>query len=217
MKQTDDKNYTYEPVNELSLTKRIFKRFKQLILSLGILALGILIIVLLIKFKKYPTKDVPKILSPLVKVQRVELKDVEMVVQQNGTVTPKTEVEIVPQVSGKIVWLNPNFKAGGFIKADEEILRIDKRDYELALQQAKSIVADAGVNLDIQKAEADVAIEEWRDLNPEKEPDSPLVLKEPQIQQAQARLESAKAQLGVAALNLERTSVSLPIDVRILS
>ncbi|MHC4131393.1 MAG: efflux RND transporter periplasmic adaptor subunit [Planctomycetota bacterium] len=217
MKQTDDKNYTYVPINELPLPKRLFRRFKQLILALGILAFGIFMIVILIKLKPKADKIPTKILAPLVKVQQVNLEDVEMIVKQPGTVTPKVEVEIVPQISGKIVWLNPNFKAGGFIKAEEEILRIDKRDYELAVQQAKSIVADAKVNLDIQKAEADVAIEEWQDLNPGTEPDSPLVLKEPQIQQAQARVESAKAQLGVAELNLERTSVSLPIDIRIVS
>jgi RND family efflux transporter MFP subunit len=217
MKQTDNKNYTFVPADKLPLVKRLFRRFKHLMLSLGILVLGIVVIVILIKFRPKAEKIPSQTLAPLVKVQQVNLKDVEMIVKQSGTVTPKVEVEIVPQVSGKIVWLNPNFKTGGFIKADEEILRIDKRDYELAVQQAKSIVADAQVNLDIQKAEAQVAIQEWQDLNPDKEPDSPLVLREPQIQQAQARLESAKAQLGIAELNLERTSVSLPIDVRIVS
>ncbi|MHC4266229.1 MAG: efflux RND transporter periplasmic adaptor subunit, partial [Planctomycetota bacterium] len=217
MKQTDDKNYTYVPINELPFPKRLFRRFKQLVLALSILALGICIIVILIKFKPKAEKIPTKTLAPLVKVQQVNLEDVEMIVKQSGTVTPKDEAEIVPQVSGKIVWLNPNFRAGGFIHANEEILKIDKRDYELALQQANSIVADAKVNLDIQKAEADVALQEWQDLNPGTEPDSPLVLRKPQIEQAQARLQSAQAQLGVAQLNLERTSVSLPIDIRIVS
>ena len=44
-----------------------------------------------------------------------------------------------------------------------------------------------------------------------------MVLRDPQIRQAKAQLESAKAQLAVAELNLKRTSLSLPIDVRIIS
>jgi RND family efflux transporter MFP subunit len=212
-----DTEYKYVPVKDESFIKRLFRKFKQLIFTLAILTLGICLIIILIKFKTTAEKAEIKTLAPLVKVQQVNLEDVEMIVKQSGTVTPKVEVEIVPQVSGKIVWLNPNFRAGGFISANEEILKIDKRDYELALQQAKSIVADAKVNLDIQKAEADVASQEWQDLNPGTEPDSPLVLRKPQIEQAQAKLQSAQAQLGVAQLNLERTSVSLPIDIRIVS
>jgi multidrug efflux pump subunit AcrA (membrane-fusion protein) len=192
-----DTEYKYVPVKDESFIKRLFRKFKQLIFTLAILTLGICLIIILIKFKTTAEKAEIKTLAPLVKVQQVNLEDVEMIVKQSGTVTPKVEVEIVPQVSGKIVWLNPNFRAGGFISANEEILKIDKRDYELALQQAKSIVADAKVNLDIQKAEADVASQEWQDLNPGTEPDSPLVLRKPQIEQAQAKLQSAQAQLGV--------------------
>jgi len=217
MNQTDSKKYNYKPDNQRIKIKRFFNKFKRVIIPVSILVFGLCMIFLLIKLKPQPEKTTPKTLAPLVKVQEVNLRDVEMVVKQWGTVTPKVEVEIVPQVSGKIVWLNPNFKAGGFINADNIILKIDKRDYELAVQQAKSVVADAKVNLDIEKAEAEVAIREWRDLHPSEEPNSPLVLRKPQIQRAQAKLESAKAQLGVAELKLERTSVSLPIDIRIVS
>ena len=120
MKQTDDKNYTYVPINKLPLPKRLFRRFnKQLVFTLAILALGICIIVILIKFKPKAEKIPTKTLAPLVKVQQVNLEDVEMIVKQSGTVTPKDEAEIVPQVSGKIVWLNPNFRAGGFIHTNE--------------------------------------------------------------------------------------------------
>ncbi len=197
--------------------KSFARNHKQLVLSIGLVLLGILMIVIQVKFKRKPKRIIPEILAPLVKVLRVDVRDIEMVVTQMGTVSPKVEVEIVPEVSGKIVWLDQKFKAGGFLGANEEILRIDSRDYELAVQQAESIVADAQVNLDIQKAEADVAVKEWQQLHPDGSPASPLVLREPQIRQAEAKLQSAQAQLAVAELNLQRTSVSLPIDVRIVS
>jgi multidrug efflux pump subunit AcrA (membrane-fusion protein) len=91
-----------------------------------------------------------------------------------------------------VVWISPQFKAGGFIRRNEQILKIDPRDYELAVQQANAAVAEAQVRLDLEKAEAKVAIEEWQQLHPNEEPTSPLVFREPQIRQAEARLESAK-------------------------
>jgi RND family efflux transporter MFP subunit len=69
----------------------------------------------------------------------------------------------------------------------------------------------------MERAEAQVARQEWEQLHPNTEPVSALVLREPQIRQAEARLESAKAGLAIAELNLERTSLSLPVDARITS
>jgi len=152
-----------------------------------------------------------------VEVEQLSVRDIQMVVRGFGTVSPKLQVEIVPQVSGKVIYINPQFEAGGFIRAGEELLQIDPRDYELAVQQAQAVVADALVQLDLEKAEAQVAHTEWEQLNPNTEPPSPLVFREPQIRQAQARLESAKAQLATAELHLERTRPSFPIDAIIIS
>jgi len=190
---------------------------RQLSLSLAVLLLGAAATFTLVKLRKPPARTVPEKPAPLVEVQPVQVRDVQVVVKGFGTVTPKVEVQIVPQVSGKVVWMNPNLTAGGFIRAYEEIFRIEPRDYELAVQQAQALVADAQVKLDLEKAEAEVAVREWKQLHPDSEPTSPLVLREPQIRKAEAALESARAQLSVAKLSLERTRVSLPIDVRIVS
>jgi len=192
-------------------------RHKQLWLSVLLLLFGIVLAVTLVKLRKPPKRSIPKRLAPLVKVKRLHAQDVEMVVTGYGTVTPSVEVEIVPQVSGKIIWTNPEFKPGGFIRANEELFRIDPRDYELAVEQADAVVAEAVVKLDLEKAEAAVSRKEWEQLHPDSEPTSPLVLREPQIRQAEANLKAAQARLAVARLNLERTRLSLPIDARIMS
>ena len=189
----------------------------QFFFALAITTFGILIFLILIKFKKPPQRVEKENPAPLVEVTQLSLRDVQMVVSGYGTVTPKVQVEIVPQVSGKVVSVNPQFKAGGFIPSGSLLLEIDPRDYELAVQQAQAIVAEALVKLDLEKAEAQVARQEWDQINPNTEPTSPLVLRQPQILQAQAKLESAKAQLAAANLSLERTKLSLPIDVRIVS
>jgi len=189
----------------------------QLLLVVVIIAVGIVITVVFIKLKKPPQRQEQIVLAPLVKVERLNRRDIQMVIRGYGTVNPRLQVEIVPQVSGKVVWVNPQFKAGGFIKRGELILKIDPRDYELSLRQANAAVAEAQVMLDLEKAEAKIAKDEWQQLHPGQEPDSPLVFREPQIRQAKARLESAEAGLATANLNLERTRPSLPVDAVIMN
>ena len=138
-----------------------------------------------------------------------------MVVQGYGTVKPKVEVDIIPEVAGKVVYIHPELIVGGLIPADRTILRIDPRDYELAVRQAEAAVADAKVLLETEQAEAEVARTEWKQLHPDTEPTSPLVLRQPQIRKAKALLDSSEAQLATALLRLERTSLSLPFDVLI--
>ena len=189
----------------------------QMLLAVGIIIVGVLIALVFIKLKKTPQRKEQEVLTPLVKVEHLERRDIQMVIRGYGTVSPRVQVEIVPQVSGKVVWVNPQFKAGGFIRRDEQILKIDPRDYDLAVRQADAAVAEAQVKLDLERAEAKVAREEWQQLNPDEEPTSPLVFREPQIRQAQAKLESANAGLATANLNLERTQLSLPIDALVMN
>lgn len=189
----------------------------QALVALAVVAAGILAARYLIKMKKPPRQTDPNSLAPLVEAQRIAKRDMDMIIKGHGTVRPKVKVEIIPEVPGKLVHVHPQFKVGGLIPAKEKILKIDPRDYELAVQQANAAVADAEVRLDTEKAEADVARQEWEKLHPGEEPTSPLVLRLPQIRTAESALESAKAQLAVAQLKLERTTISLPFDAIIVS
>lgn len=187
-----------------------------MVITIVVIAAGVLGVVLLMKLRKPPRRQEPVVLAPLVEVEQLHVQDIQMIVRGYGTVSPRVEVEIVPEVPGKVVYVHPLLKAGGLIRAAEQIIQIEPRDYELAVQQAKAAVAEAQVILDTEKAEADVARQEWEQLHPNTEPSSPLVLRGPQIRRAEASLESAKAQLATAELRLERTSLSLPFDVLVI-
>jgi RND family efflux transporter MFP subunit len=189
----------------------------RIFIAPSIVILGVMIALILIKYRKPPQREKQEVQPPLVEVQQLRVKDIPMVVQGYGTVNPTVEVDIVPEVAGKVVNIHPELRVGGFIRADEKILEIDPRDYELAVQQAEAAVADTKVKLETEQAEAEVARREWNELHPDTEPTSPLVLREPQIRKAQAALDSADAQLAAAKLRLERTRLSLPFDVLITS
>jgi RND family efflux transporter MFP subunit len=189
--------------------------FLQALLAIIIVGVGIAGAVVFIMLKKPPERKEQEVQAPLVEVVQLHSEDIPMVVQGYGTVNPKVEVDIIPEVAGKVVYIHPELIVGGLIPADQAILRIDPRDYELAVRQAEAAVADAKVLLETEQAEGEVARIEWKQLHPDTEPTSPLVLRQPQIRKAKALLDSSEAQLATAQLRLERTNLSLPFDVLI--
>ena len=182
---------------------------------MGILAVGVIVLVLLKALRKPPAKKESQILAPLLNAYVVNVQDVQMVVRGYGTVEPKVQVQVVPQVSGRIDDCHNDFVNGGFFKAHEPLITIDQRDYKLAVENAEAAVAADRVYLDRELAEADVARQEWEQLNPEREPTSSLVLRGPQIAEAKAKLKASEARLATAKLNLERTVISMPFDGRV--
>jgi multidrug efflux system membrane fusion protein len=207
----------HQRVERLRCERTSARGSAQTFISLGILVLGIAGAIVLVALRKPPERTQQDVQAPLVKFEQLQARDIPMVIRGHGTVHPKVQVDIIPEVAGKVVFVHRELKVGGFIHRDEKILQIDPRDYELAVQQADAAVADAKVRLETEQAEADVARKEWSKLNPGMEPTSPLVLREPQIRRAKATLISAEAQLATAKLRFERTSLSLPFDVLITS
>ncbi len=189
----------------------------QYILFFLLIAIGIGGFVMLKNLRKEPEKQVKKNLGPLVQVEVVKKDNLQMIVNGFGTVQAKTKVQLIPQVSGEVIEIHLNLVDGGFFKKDEPLIKIDPRDFELALEQSQADLAKAQVKLDKEQAEADVAKAEWQQLNPGVPPTSSLVLREPQIREAETELQAAKAKLEIAKLNLERTVVTLPYDGRVIS
>jgi RND family efflux transporter MFP subunit len=130
-----------------------------------------------------------------------------------GTVRPRKSVDVVPQVSGRVISVSPRFVQGGIFTKGEELFRIEPVDYELALEQARGELARAELNLEIEKTRGGIALKEWQNL--EEKPAGkgpPLVLRKPQLRQAQAALAAARAAVRQAKINLERTRIRAPFN-----
>ncbi|WP_421785570.1 efflux RND transporter periplasmic adaptor subunit [Hyphobacterium sp.] len=143
----------------------------------------------------------------------VENTDVTLRVSTQGEVRPLIQISLVPQVSGRIVFVNPNFIEGGFFEAGETLIQIEDADYRLAVTRAQAQVAQAQQALVREQAEADLAAAEWEQLGEGQA--SSLTLREPQLAQARASLAAAQAQLQEARLNLQRTRISAPFAGRV--
>ena len=128
-----------------------------------------------------------------------------------GEVRPRVQIDVISEVAGRIIEVSPSFTEGGSILAGEPLLRIEPRDYIVAVSEAKARLAAREFELAQALADADVAKKQLaNETNP-----SALALKLPQIAQARAALEAAEVGLERAESDLQRTEVSLPYDARI--
>ena len=157
----------------------------------------------------------PAKVIPVVRVEIITLRDLVLTVTSQGTVSPRTESNLVSEVAGRVMEVAPFFAAGGFFAVNQVLLRIDPHDYEQAVVGARARVATADLRLALEQAEAMVAAEEWRDLGREDQPPSPLTLRIPQMAEAKAALAAARADLGQMERNLERTVIRAPFAGRV--
>lgn len=152
------------------------------------------------------------VLAPLVRVQTVTLQDVALSSLTHGTVAPRTESELVAEVAGRVISVNPNLVSGGFFRAGEELLQIEPLDYEVALEQARAGMAQAESDLANARSAANRqdSLGE-RQLTSAAQQDDAIN----RLRIAQATLRSARAQLARAERDLARTRILAPYEGRV--
>ncbi|HSR53092.1 MAG TPA: efflux RND transporter periplasmic adaptor subunit [Acidobacteriota bacterium] len=158
----------------------------------------------------------PEVIPPLVRTLTVQPESIQFRIPSQGTVAPRTQSDLVPEISGRVVEVSANLANGAFFEENEVLLRLDPRDYELAMVRTQAEVARAESRLELERAQAEVARKEWEKLGGG-EPPSPLVVREPQLAEAQANLAAAQANLSQAQRDLERTVIRAPYAGRVRS
>ncbi|MGB0906036.1 MAG: efflux RND transporter periplasmic adaptor subunit [Maricaulaceae bacterium] len=139
---------------------------------------------------------------------------VTLTVPAQGEVQPRNEINITPQVSGRLVYVSPNFIEGGKFKKGDLLARIEPAEYKLRVIQARANVIQAETTLTREKSESALARSDWAELG-SLTAATPLTLREPQMAQAAAQLEASKAQLAEAELMHARTSIYAPFTGRV--
>ena len=142
-------------------------------------------------------------------VDEVRQDMVTLSVQTQGEVRPKTEVELIPQVSGRIVAISETFAEGAEFQPGTVLARIDDTDYRLAVIRAEARVAAAQVQVEQELANAKIKESHWLDKTNSGEP-TPFALNKLQVAEARANLLAAEADLDEALLNVKRTEITVP-------
>lgn len=154
----------------------------------------------------------PGPVAPVVSVVRVEPAPIRLPITAQGTVEPRTESDLVAQVAGQIVWVSPQLVAGGFFDQDETLLRIDPRDYQIALEGARAALARADSDL----AHAEANLERERSMRRSGASSrARLEDAERDFARARAALREARVRVERAGLDLERCEVGAPFAGRV--
>lgn len=150
-------------------------------------------------------------------VEVVELKGQSWsaTIKTQGTVEARTLTTLISRVSGEVIWVSDELRPGGFFEKGDELLKIDPIDYQLEIKSVEAELAEARFVLEEEQAQASQAMLNWKRLGREEKPGD-LVLRKPQLAKAKAVVESAKAKLQRARLDLKRTVVRAPYAGRVL-
>jgi RND family efflux transporter MFP subunit len=187
---------------------------KQLLIAAAILLFGITNMVMLVK--SGPTLDPKPVvpLAPLVRVLNVTPETVQMTASTYGTVAPRTESELTPEISGRVMAVSSAMVSGGFFKKGQVLVTVEPLDYELALEQAKANLARSESEvLNARKTNSRQIDLAKKNLASDSATDDALN----RLHVTQAILQEARARLAKAVRDLERTELVAPYDGRVRS
>ena len=184
----------------------------QLVFSSIVLGLGIGFISLMIHLKQPAEQEPQNDFLPQVQSFETKAFTSAVPISSQGTVRAFRETEISAEVDGQILSLSDSFLSGHFVKKGETLITIDPEPYQLALNAAKTQLAQAELGLAQEQARADQAKADWLSLDRAIEDASDLVLRKPQIELAQTNIAAAQAQIRLAERRLERCIIKAPYD-----
>jgi RND family efflux transporter MFP subunit len=122
-------------------------RIKTAIISVAILAAGVAGFLVLKATKPIPPEKEATRVRPIVRVMQVKTEDFRATIEENGTVEPKTTLEITAEVSGSIVYVSNSLRIGFFVKEGELLIEVDPREYRLSVAQAEAELAQLRAEL----------------------------------------------------------------------
>ena len=187
----------------------MIEKLKPLLILLGAFALSYLLW-FLGQVQPDPVEELP---PPDVIVEILTPKDFQVQISSNGTTTPFTQTVLTAEVGGEVIYRSKKFAEGASVIEGEILAKIDDTDLQLQYKNALLQLANAEVQYSLQLAEAEVAKEAWDKIGDGAASD--LTLKKPQLKQAEAFLEVAKAQVSSAAKKLNKTEIIAPYPGRI--
>jgi RND family efflux transporter MFP subunit len=158
--------------------------------------------------------SIPEPIPTAIKVVEASMQTIRLTVGSQGTIAPRTESELVPEVSGRVVEMSPSLAAGGHFEKGDTLLKIDDRDYRTAVSRARSTV---------QRTEAELELAKFEHGRQKRLQERKLA-SQSQLQQAARTLKvamaahaDARTALVQAERDLRRTTLQAPFDGRVRS
>ena len=114
----------------------------------GLMTVAVLFVAALMAYALLATAPVPEQVEPeqvstAIRVQEVDIENIRLSVRSQGSVTPRVESSLVPEVSGRVDWMSPNLVPGGYFEEGEVLLKLDSRDLRASLERSRAALARA--------------------------------------------------------------------------
>ena len=190
-------------------------RAKGYLIAAAIVVGAVAVAVFLVSLAPEPERREPPSRIPYVETAAIAAGSGAITVYGAGTVRPSAEIDIAAQVGGRVVWVDPGFRSGERVVAGQTLFRIEETDYRARVREAEAALADRKVALLQAQEDAAIARAEYERYTGRQDaagPASPLTLREPQLEAAQAALKREEARLARANLALSRTRIEAPFD-----
>ena len=182
---------------------------KKVLYPLLILALGFGLAVVLVATKPTVENEAHEPLITTIRVLKVSSKSEYLAINSQGTVQPRSESALIPEVSGRVVWISPSMVGGGSFEEGDILLRIDQADYESSLLKNKAVVQRSEVE---QEYAADELKRIQKLFEKQLASQSQLDGAERTARVTVANLQEGRANLDQAQRDLTRTELKAPFD-----
>lgn len=183
------------------------------LLPIAVLLIGLVTAFAFMTNRSQPESEPPQPELPLVEVLEAKPQTVRLSVTSQGVAMPRAEIDLVTEVAGKVIHVHSAFAAGGSFQRGEVLVAVDPRDYQFAMVEAKSRLAEAQRLLAQEEAQGEQALSEWQVLGEGEATD--LALRKPQLAEMRAKVAAAKADRAKAKLQRIRSVLRAPFDGRI--
>lgn len=189
------------------------KRIWQIVIIIAILTTGFFSAYILLKTKPKAIKKSLQTYHTPVNVLSLKKTNHTPKIDADGIVRPAQKINLQAQISGKVLWKNPNFALGNEVKKEEILAKIEATEYRLRLEREKGNLQSAHLKLKIEQAQQEVARRDFENY-PEalKSGAKDIALRKPHLKEAQALVKAAQSAVELAQLNLERTNIKAPFN-----
>ena len=182
---------------------------KKVLYPLLLLGSGLLL-AFLIGVSKPEIVPVPyEPMAPTVRVIQVEDTAEYLSVSSQGTVQPRSQSELIPEVTGRVTWISPNLVNGGAFAEGDVLLLIDEADYQTLVERSEANLKRS----EIEYAHAGEELKRRASLH-QRQLASQQQLDDArrEVEVRDATLREARAGVEQARRDLSRTELHAPFD-----
>lgn len=133
-------------------------------------------------------------------------------VEAFGAAEPHFSLNLTAQVAGQVEQLSGQFEVGNHIKASDWLIKLENSNYEAMLATTNYNLSEAKLALLEEQRLGQQALLEWKASGLSGEPDSDLVLRQPQLEAATAAVTNAEKALQAAKKDLKQSIITSPFD-----